>query len=114
MMSVGASVFAAELYGVPLHAPQMIMVIFLSVLAGIAGAGAPGVVSLTMVSIVLLPLGLPAQAISVLLIAVYPIIDPITTLAGLYTNSTISVLVAVSNKNETAQALSPAGEHHVG
>ena len=114
MIYVGASVFAAELYGVPLHAPQMIMVIFLSVLAGIAGAGAPGVVSLTMVSIVLLPLGLPAQAISVLLIAVYPIIDPITTLAGLYTNSTISVLVAVSNKNETAQALSPAGEHHVG
>jgi len=102
---VAASVFAAELYGVPLHAPQMLMVVSLSVLAAVAGAGAPGVVSLTMVSIVLLPLGLPAQAITVLLIAVLPIIDPITTLTSLYTNSTLSALIAKGYKNEADQAL---------
>jgi len=103
MIYVAASVFAAELYGVSLHAPQILMVVSLSVLAAVAGAGAPGVVSLTMVSIVLLPLGLPAQAITVLLIAVLPIIDPITTLTGLYTNSTLSTLIAKGYKNEADQ-----------
>lgn len=103
MIYVAASVFAAELYGVPLHAPQILMVLSLSILAAVAGAGAPGVVSLTMVSIVLLPLGLPAQAITVLLIAVLPIIDPITTLTGLYTNSTLSTLIAKGHKNEAEQ-----------
>jgi proton glutamate symport protein len=103
MIYVAASVFAAELYGVPLHAPQILMVLSLSILAAVAGAGAPGVVSLTMVSIVLLPLGLPAQAITVLLIAVLPIIDPITTLTGLYTNSTLSTLIAKGHKDEAEQ-----------
>jgi proton glutamate symport protein len=103
MIYVAASVFAAELYGVPLHAPQILMVLSLSILAAVAGAGAPGVVSLTMVSIVLLPLGLPAQAITVLLIAVLPIIDPITTLTGLYTNSTLSTLIAKGHQDEAEQ-----------
>lgn len=101
MIYVGASVFAAELYGLPLHATQILMIILLSVLAGLAGAGAPGLVSISMVSIVLLPLGLPAQAIIILLIAIYPIIDPITTVANIYTNVALSVVIAANDKKET-------------
>ena len=100
IMYIAASVFAAELYGVPLHAPQIVLVILLSVLAAIAGAGAPSIVCISMISIVLLPLGLPAQAIIVLLIAVDPLIDPIGTVANIHTNATISVLVARGDKNE--------------
>ena len=76
------------------------LVILLSVLAAIAGAGAPSIVCISMISIVLLPLGLPAQAIIVLLIAVDPLIDPIGTVANIHTNATISVLVARGDKNE--------------
>ena len=102
MIYVAASIFAAELYGVPLDILQLLLVVSLSVLAAIAGAGAPGMVSITMISIVLLPLGLPAQAVVVLVMAVYPVIDPITTLTNLSTNSAISVLVAAGQKDETS------------
>ena len=112
MIYVGASVFAAELYDVPLGAWQITLVIGLSTLAALAGAGAPGVASIAMVSIVLIPLGLPAQAITVLVLAIYPIIDPITTLAGLFTNSTIGVLIASSYKNETDPDLSSKTVHN--
>jgi proton glutamate symport protein len=54
-----------------------------------------------MVSIVLLPLGLPAQAIVILLIAIYPIIDPITTVANVQTNLAIGVVIAGSLEKET-------------
>jgi proton glutamate symport protein len=50
MIYVGASVFAAELYDVPLGAWQITLVIGLSTLAALAGAGAPGVASIAMVS----------------------------------------------------------------
>ena len=100
IMYVAASVFAAELYGVPLHAPQIVIVILLSVLAAFAGAGAPSIVCISLVSIVLLPLGLPAQAIIVLLIAVDPLIDPIGTVTNIHTNATISMVVAGGDKNE--------------
>jgi proton glutamate symport protein len=100
IMYIAATVFAAELYDVPLHAPQIVIVILLSVLAAIAGAGAPSIVCISMISIVLLPLGLPAQAIIVLLIAVDPLIDPIGTMTNIHTNVTISALVASGDKNE--------------
>lgn len=100
IMYIAASVFAAELYGVPLHAPQIVIVILLSVLAALAGAGAPSIVCISMISIVLSPLGLPAQAIIVLLIAVDPLIDPIGTVANIHTNATISVVVAGGDKNK--------------
>jgi proton glutamate symport protein len=101
MIYIGASVFAAELYGLTLHAPQILLVVSLSVLAALAGAGAPGLVSISMVSIVLLPLGLPAQAIVILLIAIYPIIDPITTVANVHTNLAIGVVIAGGLEKET-------------
>jgi proton glutamate symport protein len=101
MIYIAASVFAAELYGLTLNISQILLVVFLSVLAAIAGAGAPGLVSISMVSIVLLPLGLPAQAIIILLIAIYPIIDPITTVASVQTNLAIGVVIAGSLEKET-------------
>jgi proton glutamate symport protein len=103
MIYIGASVFAAELYGLTLDASQILLVVFLSVLAAIAGAGAPGLVSISMVSIVLLPLGLPAQAIIILLIAIYPIIDPITTVANVQTNLAIGAVIAGRLEKESEQ-----------
>ena len=90
-----------ELYGLSLNVSQILLIVFLSVLAAIAGAGAPGLVSISMVSIVLLPLGLPAQAITILLIAIYPIIDPITTVANVKTNLAIAAVIARGLEKET-------------
>ncbi|MFZ6773573.1 dicarboxylate/amino acid:cation symporter [Undibacterium sp. SXout7W] len=94
-----ATVFAAQLYGISLDFSDLALTLILSVLAATAGAGAPGIVSIAMVSIILIPLGLPAQAITILLLAINPIIDPIATMANIYTNATLSAVIAASDKN---------------
>lgn len=99
-----ATVFAAQLYGISLSVPDLALTLVLSVLAATAGAGAPGIVSIAMVSIVLIPLGLPAQAITILLLAINPIIDPIVTLANIYTNVTLSAVIAASEKSSHTAA----------
>ena len=95
-----AAVFAAQLYQVPLTFWDYGLIILLSVLAAVAGAGTPGIVSLAMITIVLLPIGLPSAAIIVLLLAINPIIEPVTTVANIYGNCAATALVARTVKQE--------------
>ena len=89
-----AAVFAAQLYQVPLGLSEYGLIILLSVLAAVAGAGIPGVASLAMVTMVLLPLNLPSAAIIVLLLAISPIIEPVTTMATVYGNCAATAIIA--------------------
>ncbi len=95
-----AALFAAQLYHIPLSVTDYGFIILLSVLAAVAGAGTPGIVSLAMITIVFLPLGLPSAAIIVLLLAINPIIEPITTMANVYANCAATTLIASSVKKE--------------
>jgi Na+/H+-dicarboxylate symporter len=95
-----AAVFAAQLYEIPLNMTDYGFIVLLSVLAAVAGAGTPGIVSLAMITIVFLPLGLPSAAIVVLLLAINPIIEPITTMANVYGNCAATALIASSVKDE--------------
>jgi proton glutamate symport protein len=97
----GASlVFAAQLYSVELTIPQMILGALLVVLAAIAGAGTPGVVSISMVKIVLQPLGLPYDSIITLLFAVNPVIEPITTATNIYAVSATTAFIAGKKQDQ--------------
>ncbi len=89
-----AAVFAAQLYQIPLDISDYGLIVLLSVLAAVAGAGTPGIVSLAMITIVFLPIGLPSSAIIVLLLAVNPIIEPITTVANVSSNCAATALIA--------------------
>lgn len=95
-----AAVFAAQLYQIPLTISNYGFIILLSVLAAIAGAGTPGIVSLALITIVFLPLGLPSAAIIVLLLAINPIIEPITTMSNIYANCAATALIAGSVKEK--------------
>ncbi|MFO8031574.1 MAG: cation:dicarboxylase symporter family transporter [Desulfohalobiaceae bacterium] len=86
-------VFMAQLFGVQLDLWTILFIAFASVLAAIASAGAPGVVALTMISIVLEPLGLPLEVALVLLLAVDPITDPPLTLINVQTNCAACSLI---------------------
>jgi len=86
-------VFLAQLFGVELDPGSIIFIAFASVLAGVASAGAPGVVALTMISIVLEPLGLPLEVALILLLAVDPITDPPLTLVNVQTNCAACALI---------------------
>ncbi len=94
-----ATVFAAQLYNIQLAPVQLLLALFLVVLAAIAGAGTPGIVSLTMISIIFAPLGLPSAAIIILLLGVNPVIEPVTTMCNMFA---VSASTAVISRNQEA------------
>ena len=59
-----------------------------------ATSGQSGVLTLTMLSIVLSPLGLPLDAVLVLLIAIDPLINPFRTLTIVGTSITVTSFVS--------------------
>ena len=93
-----ATVFAAQLYNIPLGSTEMLIAMLLSVLAAVAGAGMPGIVSLSMISIIFIPLGLPTAAILILLLAINPVIEPITTMSNIYANCAVTTLIVRSSQ----------------
>ncbi|MBI9097573.1 MAG: dicarboxylate/amino acid:cation symporter [Spirochaetaceae bacterium] len=93
-----ATVFAAQLYGVSLGVADICLALVLIVLAAIAGAGTPGIVSLAMISIIFTPLGLPSSALLVLLLAINPVTEPITTMTNIYAVAASTALIAKKKK----------------
>ncbi len=92
-------IFMSQIYYIPLTITQLILSLLITVLAAVATAGAPGVVALSMVSIVLVPLGIPASTAVIILIALDPILDPFLTLLNSYSNCMLSSL-AVKNQKD--------------
>lgn len=99
-----AALFVAQLYNKDLGSEQLAIVAILSILAGMATSGATGVITLTMLDIVLNPLKLPLEAVLVLFIAIDPILDPFRTLGIVHTGMAATTLVVQPG----AQSLSVA------
>lgn len=93
-----SAIFFAQLYHVPLNPMDYVFIVLGSVLASIASAGTPGVVSLRMLALVFTPLGLPLNAAITLLLAVDPVTDPILTLLNVHTNCATTALIAQGKK----------------
>lgn len=89
-----AALFVAQLYNKDLSGGQLAIVAVLAILAGMATSGATGVITLTMLDIVLNPLKLPLEAVLVLFIAIDPIVDPFRTLGIVHTGIAATALVA--------------------
>jgi proton glutamate symport protein len=93
-----ATLFVAQLYKVDLGISDLMAVFVWSIFAGLATAGASGVVLLSMLTLVLEPLGLPAEAVLVLFIVIDPIIGPFRALAIVHTSCAISTLILPKNR----------------
>lgn len=87
------AVFFAQFYGMPLGLQQCFIILIGAVLGAMASAGAPGLVTVTMISILLEPLGLPTGPAIVLLLAIDPITDPIVTITNVHTNCAMAAQV---------------------
>jgi proton glutamate symport protein len=99
------SVFAAYLYEYSLGFESYVIIIIGSILAGMAASGAPSIVSRSMISMVLAPLGIPAEAIIVILLAIDPVVDPVITLVSTYPNYAVTAIIAGDAKRA---AVAPA------
>ncbi|MGD1713264.1 dicarboxylate/amino acid:cation symporter [Dapis sp. BLCC M172] len=97
------SVFVVQLYNNQLNLSSSIIIIIASILAGMATAGATGILTLTLLDLVLQPLGLPLEAILVLLIAIDPIIDPFRTLGIVHTGIAATAAIADSNSQQSTE-----------
>jgi proton glutamate symport protein len=89
-----ATIFVSSLYQSPLGLGDIVVLIVASIFAGMATSGQSGVLTLTMLSIVLSPLGLPLDAVLVLLIAIDPLINPFRTLTIVGTSITVTSFVS--------------------
>lgn len=89
-----SAVFIAQLYNTSLNLSSFIIIIIASIFAGMATAGTTGVLTLTLLDLVLKPLGLPLEAVLVLLIAIDPIIDPFRTLGIVHTAIASTAVIA--------------------
>ncbi len=95
-----AAIFVAQLYGLELSLGQLIVVMTSSILAGIATAGASGVATVSVLSFVLVPLGLPADAVIAVFVAIDVLVDPIRTLLIVHTNIAATSLIAEPRATE--------------
>jgi proton glutamate symport protein len=99
--------FVVQIYNTPLELMYYFIILIGVILGGTATAGASGIVTLSMLSIVLDPLSLPIEAVLIIFMAIDPIIDPFRTFLIVYVNMAATTLVAARegrNRNDdTAQ-----------
>ncbi len=88
------TVFIAQLYGVSLGPKEMIILIIGSILGGMAASGVPGLGGLTVIALILAPLGLPIKISIILLSAIDPILDPILSTVSIHANCAVTALIA--------------------
>ncbi|MBX2865066.1 MAG: dicarboxylate/amino acid:cation symporter [Leptolyngbyaceae cyanobacterium MAG.088] len=92
------SIFVMQLYDKPLGLGNILIIVMGSIFAGMATAGVTGILTLTMLGIVLEPLQLPLEAVLVLFVAIDPIMDPFRTLGIVHTGiAATSVIADVEN-----------------
>lgn len=95
------SVFVMQLYDKPIGLGSVIVVIVGSIFAGLATAGVTGILTLTMLGIVLEPLQLPLEAVLVLFVAIDPIMDPFRTLGIVHTGIAATAVIADKSSGNT-------------
>ena len=91
-----AVIFISQVYGISLSFNQQIIVIFTSLLASIGAAGIP-MAGLVMMGIILRAVGLPLEAVGIIL-AVDRILDMMRTTTNVWSDSCGAAIIAKSEK----------------
>ena len=87
------TIFIAQMYGRELFMADYVYIVFASVLASLASTGTTSILTISLVSLVCVPLRLPFEAALALFIAADPFVDPFRTLSIVYGNCAASVAV---------------------
>ncbi|MDR0569532.1 MAG: cation:dicarboxylase symporter family transporter [Spirochaetaceae bacterium] len=101
--------FVVQIYDMPLELIHYLIILIGVIFGGTATAGASGIVTLSMMSIVLDPLSLPLEAVLIIFMAIDPIVDPFRTFLIVYVNMVATTLVAKRDGEVSDQPLDPAG-----
>lgn len=93
--------FLAQFYGIDLSISQQLLVVFLSILAGVGTAGVPGG-SLPLVIMVLMTVGIPAESIGIIL-GVDRILDMSRTVVNVTGDIVLAGWIDTTEKNRKAE-----------
>jgi Na+/H+-dicarboxylate symporter len=102
IMQGAATIFIAQLYGIPLGLSEILTVIFAATLASIGTAGVPGV-GLVMLSMVLASVGLPVEGIAII-IGIDRILDMCRTVINI-TGDAVCTLIVAKSEGEFDQSV---------
>ena len=94
-----ATAFIANIYDVPLGVSGLLVILFGSILAGLASAGTTGILTVATVAIVCDLLRLPTEAVLVLFIAVDPLMEMIRTASHVHGNVAVTAYVCDNERN---------------
>jgi Na+/H+-dicarboxylate symporter len=89
-----SSLFIAQIYGMELGFNELTIIFVGSILAGLASSSTPSIIGLSMIAMILDPLGLPSGVAIILLVAIDPVIDPIITALNVQANCTLAVIMS--------------------
>jgi proton glutamate symport protein len=87
------AMFMSQLYEKSLGAGDISTTIIIVIIAAVASAGVPGIAALSMLVLILEPLGLPVVISMILLTAIDPIVDPILTVVNVYGNCATTAII---------------------
>ena len=88
------TMFIAQLYDIDLGVTEFIVVIVGTIFAGMATAGATGFATIGFIAVALNPLGVPYEAIIVILYAIDTLLDPMRTTLIVHTNIMSTSLIS--------------------
>ena len=88
-----ATAFIANIYDVSLGVVGLLLILFGSVLAGLASAGTTGILTIATIAVVCDLLKLPSEAVVILLIAIDPLMDMIRTASHVYSNIAVATFI---------------------
>jgi proton glutamate symport protein len=104
--------FVAQIYNTPLGPIHYLIILIGVIFGGTATTGASGIVTLSMMSIVLDPLNLPMEAVLIIFMAIDTIIEPARTFLNVYVNMAATAIIVKKQKQfqvyiQTAQERPP-------
>jgi proton glutamate symport protein len=88
-----STVFVAQLYDAHYSLLTYVLIVLGSVLAGLASAGTTGVLTISLLSVIFQPLGLPLEAALALLVTIDPVIDIFRTVAIVLPNCATAAFI---------------------
>ncbi|MEN8236361.1 MAG: cation:dicarboxylase symporter family transporter [Pseudomonadota bacterium] len=89
-----ATIFVTQIYGMQLTISDYGFIAFTSIAAGMATAGLPGKISLTMFAVTLEPLGIPVGTVITLFFSIEPLVQPIRTVGVIHGNCALVSLIS--------------------
>ncbi len=89
-----AAVFGTTLYDVDINFNTVLIILVGSIMYSFSIVGIPGIVAVSMLSMILSPLGIPGEVIVLIYLAIIPIIDPFSVFASVYSNIAITTIVS--------------------